>query len=72
MTLYLYHVPSGERIVLGKFRLPKAYSGEWRVDLHPRSNADGTKVVIDSAHGGNGRQPYLIDLEEVADFSVRS
>lgn len=72
MTLYLYHVPSDKRLVLGKFRLPKAYYGEWRSDLHPRSNADGTKIVIDSAHGGNGRQLYLIDLKEVADFSVRS
>ena len=67
MTLYLYHIPTREQLVLGKFHLPKAYEGEWRTDLHPRFNSDGTKVVVDSAHAGNGRQLYLVDLGAVAD-----
>ena len=49
---------------LGHFRLPPEYAGEWRCDTHPRFSPDGRKVVIDSAHGGNGRQMYLIDIGE--------
>jgi hypothetical protein len=60
--LYLYHIPSDKRIDLGKFHSPKSYTGEWRCDLHPRTNRSGNKIVIDSTHGGNGRQMYLIDI----------
>lgn len=59
---YLYHVPTNRRIPLGKFRSPPDYKGEFRCDLHPRSDPTGTKVVIDSTHGGDGRQMYLIDI----------
>lgn len=59
---YLYHVPTGERVALGHFHSPPQYTGEWRCDLHPRSSPDGTKVVIDSPHAGQGRQMYLIDV----------
>lgn len=64
-TPYLYHVPTGERHELGRFHLPKDYSGEWRCDTHPRSSNDGKKVVIDSPHGGNGRQLWLLDVSEI-------
>jgi len=63
-TPYLYHVPTDRRINLGDFPLPEAYKGEWRCDLHPRFSHDGKKVCIDSPHGGNGRQLYLIDIEQ--------
>jgi hypothetical protein len=63
--LYLYHVASGARVPLGQFYAPKSYRGEWRCDLHPRFSPDGCTVVIDSAHGGNGRQLYLIDISEI-------
>ena len=59
---YLYDVASGKRVPLGHFRLPPEYTGEWRCDTHPRFSPDGRKVVIDSPHGGNGRQLYLIDI----------
>ena len=59
---YLFHVPSGRVAALGHFHSPPAYRGEWRCDTHPRSSRDGTKVVIDSPHGGHGRQLWLIDL----------
>lgn len=61
-TLYLYHEPSNRKVVLGQFHSPAEYQGEWRCDLHPRSDATRTKVVIDSPHGRNGRQLYLIDV----------
>ncbi len=63
---YLYHVPTARRYPLGHFLSPKAYSGEWRCDTHPRLSTDHRKVTIDSPHGGNGRQIYLIDISAIA------
>ena len=63
--LYLYHIKTGKRVPLGDFALLPEYKGEWRCDLHPRFSADGTKVVIDSPHAGNGRQLYLIDISDI-------
>lgn len=60
--LYLYEVATGRVIELGRFHSPPEYTGEWRCDLHPRFSPDGNKIVIDSPHGGNGRQMYLIDI----------
>ncbi len=60
--LYLYDADRDRRTELGAFPSPPEYDGEWRVDLHPRSNRDGTRVCIDSAHGGQGRQMYLLDI----------
>jgi hypothetical protein len=52
------------------FFSPPEYRGESRCDLHPRYRPDGRSIVVDSVHGGDGRQMYLIDissiLEEVA------
>lgn len=62
---YLYHVPTGRRVPLGHFHSPPAYRGEWRCDTHPRSSRDGTKVVVDSPHGGDGRQMWLIDASGI-------
>ena len=65
--LYLYDADRNQRIELGAFPSPPEYDGEWRVDLHPRSNRDGTRVCIDSAHGGQGRQMYLLDIGSLLD-----
>ncbi len=64
-TLYLYHIPTGRQVILGKFHTPPAYSGEWRCDLHPRCNQQGTAVFIDSTHEGKGRQMYQIDISGI-------
>lgn len=63
--LYLYHVATGRKVPLGHFQSPDLYGGEWRCDLHPRFSPDGMKVVIDSPHGGDGRQMYLLDIDEI-------
>lgn len=63
--LYLYHVATGQRTELGAYHTPEGYDGEWRCDLHPRSSPDGRLVTIDSPHGGNGRQIYLIDVSDI-------
>jgi hypothetical protein len=62
---FLYHLPTDRRLDLGRFPAGTEYVGEWRCDLHPRCSPDGTKVCIDSTHGGNGRQLYLIDISRL-------
>ncbi|HKJ79351.1 MAG TPA: hypothetical protein VKA10_07435, partial [Prolixibacteraceae bacterium] len=62
---YLYHEKTDKRIDLGRFHEPKEYNGEWRCDLHPRASNDGNFICIDSTHGGNGRQMYLIDISSL-------
>lgn len=64
-TLYLYHVPTRQKVVLGRLHSPESYKGEWRCDLHPRSTPDGKHVIIDSTHEGNGRQIYWADISEI-------
>ena len=59
---YLYHIPTNRRVPLGHFHSPPEYKDEWRCDTHPCASRDGKMVAIDSAHGGNGRQVYLIDI----------
>ena len=63
--LYLYHVPSQRKVILGRFHEPEKFSGEWRCDLHPRCNPPGTKVYFDSTHEGSKRQMYMIDIKDV-------
>jgi hypothetical protein len=64
-TPYLYHIPTDKKIELGDFFSPPEYGGEWRCDLHPRFSPDGNFICIDSPHGGNGRQLYLIDIHKI-------
>lgn len=63
--LCLYHIPSKEKVVIAELDAPHSYCGEWRCDLHPRLNRRATKVVVDSPSGGNGRQMYIFDIEDV-------
>lgn len=62
---YLFDVRKGVRHPLGHFASPQEYAGEWRVDTHPRSSPDGRYVAIDSPHGGDGRQLYVIDVSGI-------
>lgn len=64
-NVYLYNVTTGEKVPLGYFHSPSEYTGEWRCDTHPRFSPDSRSVVIDSPHGGNGRQMYLIDISKI-------
>jgi hypothetical protein len=61
-TPHLYHIETGRRIDLGSFHLPKEYTGEWRVDTHPRQSRDGKLVCIDAPVGDEGRQLHLLDI----------
>jgi hypothetical protein len=62
---HLFHVKTGKKHPLGHFHSPPAYTVEWRCDTHPRISPNGKAVVIDSPHGGNGRQLYLIDISGI-------
>lgn len=64
-TPHLYHLASGRRIDLGDFPSPPEYTGEWRVDTHPRLSRDERTVCIDSAHADQGRQLHLIDIQNI-------
>jgi hypothetical protein len=64
-NVYLYKVATGRVVPLGHFYSPPQYTGELRCDTHPRFSPDGRSVVIDSPHGGNGRQMYLIDISAI-------
>ena len=65
-TPHLYHIDTKRRIDLGHFHLPKVYTGEWRVDTHPRFSPDSRSVCIDSPYGNEGRQLHLIDISGIA------
>jgi hypothetical protein len=60
--VYLYDTKDSVRHELGSFLSQPEYSGYWRCDTTPRFSPDGRKIVVDSPHGGNGRQMYLIDI----------
>jgi hypothetical protein len=62
-TPHLYQVQSGRRIDLGHFPVAARYTGEWRVDTHPRLSPDSRFVCIDSPDANAGRQMFLIDIE---------
>lgn len=66
-TLYLWHEPAGRRVNLGHFPSALRYLGERRCDLHPRASRSGRTLAIDSIHGGEGRQLYLVDASAVVD-----
>lgn len=66
-TPHLYEISTGRRIDIGSFPLPPSYTGEWRVDTHPRLSRDGNLVCIDSPYQDQGRQLHLIDIRGLMD-----
>ncbi|MDB4624923.1 hypothetical protein OAE21_02505 [Rubripirellula sp.] len=69
-TPHLYEIASGKRIDLAGFHLPAAYTGEWRVDTHPRFSPDGKTVCVDVPVAGEGRQLHLIDVSDIVDSDI--
>lgn len=63
--LYLFHVPTETKVSIGRFHEPEKYKGEVRCDLHPRNSPDGSLVIFDSTHDGDGRQMYMVDISGV-------
>ncbi len=65
VELYLFNTKTNEKIVLGKIFMDEKYTGEWRVDLHPRQSRDGKKIMIDCVMGSNGRQILMLDIGDL-------
>ena len=68
VELYLYNSKTGEKLVLGEFYMDPDYTGEWRVDLHPRQSRDGKKIIIDCPVGKSGRQMLMLDISGLGLF----
>ena len=64
-TPHLYHVRTNRRIELGHFHLPEVYTGQWRVDTHPRFSPNVRLACIDAPYQNEGRQLYLIDISGI-------
>jgi hypothetical protein len=62
---YLFNMETETKYPLGHFYSPPEFNYDFRCDNHPRFSPDGKKVVIDSPHGGDGRQSYLIDISQI-------
>jgi len=67
---YLYEVATEKKFPIGDFCSPIEYHDEFRCDTHPRHSRDGRKIVIDSTHGGNGRQMYMLDVSSIVGPSI--
>ncbi len=61
----LYDIKNNRLHVLAELHSPPEYTGVWRCDTTPRISPNGRKVIVDSPHGGNGRQMYLIDVSAI-------
>jgi hypothetical protein len=66
-TPHLFHIPTGKRIDLGHFHSPADYTGEWRVDTHPRFSPDLRYVCIDAPQQDQGRQLHLIEIRSLVE-----
>ena len=55
---------AGQGYEVGRYPTVRELDGEIRVDLHPRFNADGREVCIDSAQSG-GRAVYVVDTSSI-------
>ena len=64
-TLYVYHVPTRTKVILGRFLEPEQFYSEWRVDLHPRTDQQGDRIFFDSTHEGAKRQVYMIEIKDI-------
>jgi len=63
--LYIYSLQRDRRYDLGRFYSPPELDADYRCDLHPRWNRDGTQICFDSAHQDNHRQMYLMNVADI-------
>ena len=62
--LFTYKVKKEKINIIGAFNSPIKYRSDYRCDLHPRWNKDGTKIAFDSTHT-NKRTINIIDFEDI-------
>jgi len=63
-SLILYRPSDGLRVDIGSFYSIPEIKDDFRCDLHPRWNRDGTELCFDSVHERQ-RQLYAIDVSEI-------
>lgn len=61
---YLFQVSSNKKFPIAELHSPQHYLAEFRCDNHPCASRRGRLISVDSPHGGNGRQVYVIDISE--------
>ncbi|MCK9217530.1 MAG: hypothetical protein M0P77_06390 [Firmicutes bacterium] len=66
--LIYYDLAHDQLITIGGFNQPLKYSGERRVDLHPKLNLQSNNVFFESAHTGK-RKLFKVDIEKIIDFT---
>lgn len=59
--LYLYDSREDRCARIGRFYQPLKYSGEMRIDAHPKWGADGKSIFFESGHSGK-RRLYKIEM----------
>ena len=64
-TLILYRPSDKLRVDVGSFYSSPHIRADFRCDLHPRWNRDGTQICFDSIHEGE-RQLYAVNVSEIA------
>lgn len=69
LPLFLFDTVTEQFYEVGRFDTPKELDGELRIDLHPRFNHDGTKVLIDSGMDGT-RGMYIVDVSKVTKHRI--
>ena len=65
-SVYLYDTLEHRTIPLAELDMPSVYTGEWRIDLHPRASRDGRHIIVDAPYRDQGRQLHMITLKEGA------
>jgi hypothetical protein len=69
--LFLFHRPTRSFVPLARLKSTAedvpSFTGEYRVDLHPRFSRDGRMLCIDATHEGLGRQMYVLDIGDILD-----
>ena len=61
-SLFVYNINKEKKSIIGAFKSPIKYRSDYRCDLHPRWNDEGTKIAFDSTHT-NKRTINIIDFE---------
>lgn len=62
-TLFFYNMKKESKSIIGSFRSPLKYQGEYRCDLHPRWNNDGSLITFDSTHQNKIRTLNILHIE---------
>ena len=62
-SLYTYNLIKNKKTILGKFKSPLRFRSQYRCDLHPRWNNNGTLISFDSTHKKNLRTINILKIE---------